>query len=110
MHEMVVESLNIGLPEKQIFHGKEITSGIVKMPVSRPVYLTKLGFEGDGVADLKNHGGSDKAVCVYSMDHYSHWEKLLGFKLPPAAFGENLSISNMYEENLCIGVTAQVLR
>jgi hypothetical protein len=30
MHEMRVESLNIGLPKKEIFHGKEVTTGIGK--------------------------------------------------------------------------------
>ena len=43
------------------------------------------------MADTKNHGGPDKAVCVYSLDHYPFWEKILGIKLPAAAFGENLS-------------------
>jgi MOSC domain-containing protein YiiM len=72
MHEMRVESLNIGLPKKEIFHGKEVTTGIGKRPVSGAVNLGKLGYEGDGVADTKNHGGIDKAVCVYSLDHYAY--------------------------------------
>jgi MOSC domain-containing protein YiiM len=43
------------------------------------------------VADLKNHGGQGKAVCVYSLDRYPYWEELLETKLNPPAFGENLS-------------------
>ena len=39
--------------------------------------LKKLGFEDDGVADLKHHGGYDKAVCVYSADYYPYWERVL---------------------------------
>jgi MOSC domain-containing protein YiiM len=100
---MVVESLNIGLPKKELFYGKEITTGICKRPVSVPLRLRKLGFDGDGVADTKNHGGPDKAVCVYSFDHYPFWEKILGIKLPAAAFGENLSVSNLKEDDVCIG-------
>ena len=103
MLEMVVESLNIGLPKKELFYGKEITTGICKRPVSVPLRLRKLGFDGDGVADTKNHGGPDKAVCVYSFDHYPFWEKILGIKLPAAAFGENLSVSNLKEDDVCIG-------
>jgi MOSC domain-containing protein YiiM len=106
--EMVVESLNIGLPTKEVFHGKEITTGICKRPVSAPLRLRKLGFDGDGVADTRNHGGVDKAVCVYSLDHYPSWEETLGIQLPPAAFGENLSISNLQEANVCIGDVFQV--
>jgi MOSC domain-containing protein YiiM len=100
---MTVKFLNTGLPKKETFYGKEFLTGICKKPVTGPLLLTKQGFEGDGVGDLKHHGGSDKAVCVYSLDHYAYWEKVLGIKLPEAAFGENLSVSDMHEEDVCIG-------
>lgn len=103
MLEMIVESLNVGLPKKEIFDGKPITTGICKKPVSGQVTLRALGFDGDGVADTKNHGGPDKAICVYSLDHYPFWEKTLGVRLPAAAFGENLSVSNLKEDDVCIG-------
>lgn len=99
----VVESLNIGLPKKEIFFGKEITTGISKLPVSGPLHLKTTGFEGDGVADTKHHGGEDKAVCVYSSIHYAYWEDILGIKLSRAAFGENLTVSDLLEDNVCIG-------
>ncbi|MBM4338489.1 MAG: MOSC domain-containing protein [Deltaproteobacteria bacterium] len=105
---MIVESLNVGLPKKEIFHGKEVQTGMCKQPVSGPVSLGFLGFEGNGVADTKSHGGPDKAVCVYSIDHYPYWEQVLGISLPAAPFGENLSISNLHEDNICIGDIFQV--
>ena len=108
MFEMVVESLNIGLPKKEVFYGKEITTGMCKRPVSVPLRLKKRGFDGDGVADTKNHGGVDKAVCVYSLDHYPYWEETLGIRLPAAAFGENLSVSNLAEDTVCIGDVFQL--
>ena len=100
---MRVKILSIGLPKKEVFLGKELTTGICKKPVDGPRLLTKQGFEGDGVGDLKHHGGSDKAVCVYSIDHYPWWERVLGITLPQAAFGENLSVEGMREEDVCIG-------
>jgi MOSC domain-containing protein YiiM len=103
MTEIIVESFNIGLPEKETFNDRVITTGICKKPVQGPLNLTKFGFEGDGVADLNHHGGLDKAVCVYSVDHYPYWEDVLGIKLTHAAFGENLSVSNLNEEEFCIG-------
>jgi len=103
MTEFIVESFNIGLPRKEVFKNREITTGICKEPVQGPLNLTKLGFEGDGVADHQHHGGLDKAVCVYSVDHYPYWEKILGIKLTHAAFGENLSVSNLLEDDVCIG-------
>ncbi len=105
---MIVESLNIGLPKKETFHGKEIITGICKRPVSVSLHLGKLGFEGDGVGDTKNHGGPDKAICVYSLDHYPFWEETLGITLPAAAFGENLSVSNLKEDEVCIGDVFQL--
>ncbi len=100
---MLIESLNIGLPKKETFHGREFTTGICKTPVPGPLNLVANGFENDGVGDLQHHGGMDKAVCVYSRDHYSYWEALLGIKLPEAAFGENLTVSGLHEDAVCIG-------
>ena len=98
-----MESLNTGLPKKEIFYGREIITGICKQPVTGPLRLGRLGFEHDGVGDLKHHGGEDKAVCVYSLEHYPYWEDVLGIKLPAAAFGENLTVSDLREDDICIG-------
>lgn len=103
MKNMVVESLNTGLPKKEIFHGREIITGICKQPVTGPLRLGRSGFERDGVGDMKHHGGEDKAVCVYSLEHYPYWEGVLGIKLPAAAFGENLTVTDLREEDVCIG-------
>ncbi|MBF0343114.1 MAG: MOSC domain-containing protein [Nitrospirae bacterium] len=103
-----VVSLNIGQPKKELYYDKEITTGFGKLPVSNSIFLTMTGFESDGVADTKHHGGVDKAVCVYSLNHYEHWEKVLGIKLSPAAFGENLTVTNLTEEDVCIGDVYQL--
>ncbi len=100
---MIIKLLKIGLPKKELFHGKEYMTGMCKKPVTIPVALTYQGFEGDGVGDLKHHGGSDKAVCVYGVNHYEYWEKVLGSKMPDAAFGENFSVTDMNEDGVCIG-------
>jgi MOSC domain-containing protein YiiM len=100
---MIIQKLNIGLPKNELFHGKEFITGMCKKPVTIPLVLSKQGFEGDGVGDLKHHGGSDKAVCVYAVDHYEYWEKILRRKMPDAAFGENLSVMDMKEDDVCIG-------
>ncbi len=105
---MIVRHLNIGLPKRENFHGKEYLTGMCKLPVTGAVRLTTAGFEGDGVGDRKNHGGSDKAVCVYSLDHYPYWTKMLGIKMPDAAFGENFSVEGLSEEDVRIGDTYRV--
>lgn len=93
----------IGMPEKLSYgKGLEMLTAICKKPVKQ-TFLSKAGFHGDGVANTKHHGGLDRAVCIYPYEHYAHWEKEFGVKLPPAAFGENLTLTNMLEEDIHIG-------
>lgn len=105
---MRVESVNVGLPKAEIFSGKEIFTGICKTAVAGRIRLGRLGFEGDGVGDLKHHGGTDKALCLYSFDHYPYWEDVLGITLPVAAFGENLTLSDITEQDVCVGDVFQL--
>lgn len=100
---MLIRSINIGRPKKESFPGGECVTGICKLPVKGPLRLSFEGFEGDGVQDVKHHGGVDKAVCVYSLDHYPYWERTLGIPMPPAAFGENFSVEGLSEEDVHIG-------
>ncbi|HSP22029.1 MAG TPA: MOSC domain-containing protein [Planococcus sp. (in: firmicutes)] len=93
----------IGMPEKLSYgEGKEMLTAICKKPVQQ-AFLSKEGFQGDGVADTKHHGGPERAVCIYPYEHYARWEKEFGIGLPPAAFGENLTLTNMLEETIHIG-------
>ena len=75
-NEYQLLSLNIGLPKEVTYGGKVVHTGINKKQVKEPVYLSFVKFNGDGQADLVHHGGVDKAVCVYTGDHYPYWEKI----------------------------------
>jgi len=80
-------------------------SGIDKHPVEGPQRVERLGIVGDRQADLRVHGGEDKAVHCYPWSHYPYWRELLpdhSLLKSPGAFGENLSIEGMDEEDLCI--------
>ncbi len=94
--------MNVGLPQAQRYGREEVRTGGAKKPVPNAL-LRSLGFAGDGQADLVNHGGADKAVCVYPYDHYAHWEKVFGHELEPGAFSENLTILGAVETRVCIG-------
>ena len=104
-----IHSLQVGQPQEHGTPGAEDPmdrpwrSGIVKEPVAGPTRLGTTNLEGDGQADTKNHGGVDKAVCVYPMGRYPHWEARLGRDLPPGAFGENFSVAGQDETTVCIG-------
>jgi MOSC domain-containing protein YiiM len=100
---MKLISLNIGQPQIiAYFNNPETFTAGNKLSVAQAL-LRVNGFEGDGVADTKNHGGPDKAVCVYSYDHYPYWEERLGKKLMMGAFSENLTLSGIEETAVCIG-------
>ncbi|WP_342515304.1 MOSC domain-containing protein [Sporosarcina sp. FSL K6-1522] len=81
---------------------KELDTGICK-ETTEEAFLTVDGFQGDGVADLRFHGGPDRAVCLYPHEHYARWEQELKNPLPPATFGENLTVTNMLEQDIHIG-------
>ena len=53
----------------------ERLSGIDKHPVPGPWQITRTGLVGDAQADLKNHGGLEKALHQYPKDHYGVWSK-----------------------------------
>lgn len=79
-------------------------TGFYKMPVKEPVWLGYEGFRGDEQADRRFHGGSEKAVCAYSAEHYPYWRNHLSKPdLPHGAFGENLTIEGLPETGLHIG-------
>jgi MOSC domain-containing protein YiiM len=99
---MKIVSLNVGAPSTQRYGEQELRTGGAKRPVSRAL-LRFDNFDGDGQADLENHGGADKAVCVYPLDHYAHWRRALGRELEAAAFSENLTVSGALETDVCVG-------
>lgn len=87
------------------------TSAIDKKPVIGPVQVHTQGLEGDEQADMRVHGGEDKALHCYAWRHYATWQA----ELPanpllnaPGAFGENLSIDGLDESSVCIGDRWQV--
>ena len=80
-----------------------VRSGIDKHPVSGPVAVGQMGLEGDGQADLVNHGGVDKAVYAYDRSDAGYWEKHLGRALPPGALGENLTVEGMASSVVRVG-------
>lgn len=83
---------------------KPWSSGFFKEPVVGPVRVGFTNLDGDGQADLINHGGPDKAVLAYPADHYPAWRTELGLPdLPFGAFGENLSVAGQIETDVCIG-------
>ena len=104
-------SLQVGKPAEHIStitDGKEAEweSSIWKASISGRVSLGRTDLAGNAQADLKNHGGPDKAVCCYSAEHYPGWRSELGLtdrEFGHGAFGENFTLSGLTEDAVCIG-------
>ena len=93
---------------------EQVMSGIRKTPVSTPddprrIAVGPLGLEGDEQADPTVHGGRDKALYAYPVEHYPTWQTIreqatkLDDPLPHGFFGENLTISGLLENRIWIG-------
>jgi len=85
---------------------EKVPSGYVKRAVATPVEVTSLGLCGDEQADLTVHGGLEKAVYAYSINHYPTWQAEYPEhldRLIPGGFGENLTISGLEENEICVG-------
>jgi MOSC domain-containing protein YiiM len=104
--ELTLLSVNVGLPRVIGRHasGEPIVSGIVKAPVSgESIQLDALNLAGDRQADLTVHGGTDKAVYAYPVEHLPRWNEELGTAFGIGTFGENLTTRGWLEEEVNIG-------
>ena len=92
-----VLSVNVGRPRHVTWNGKTVVTAIWKLPVTdrRSVSLTNV--DGDRQADLRVHGGRDKAVYAYSAADLAWWEEALGRPLTPGTFGENLTVTTSWD-------------
>jgi MOSC domain-containing protein YiiM len=100
---MQLLSVNVGKPGPLTFGGRTVRTGIVKQPVLFRVAVGKLNLDGDRQADLRVHGGPDKAVYAYDVSGYDHWRRQLARELPFGQFGENLTVEGMPEDAVRIG-------
>jgi len=101
---MTLISVNVSQPVEVAHGNTSVTTGIFKRPVMGAVAVRRLNIDGDGQADLVNHGGESKAVYAYSLDHYDYWREALSRdEMPYGLFGENLTVAGLDEAQLCVG-------
>jgi MOSC domain-containing protein YiiM len=80
------------------------STAFIKHAVKGPIWLRETNLEGDRQANTRVHGGPDMAVLAYGADHYTLWHEELGMPmLTYGGFGENFAISNLNENEVCIG-------
>src|SRR6185437_147786 len=70
-------SVNVGLPRDISWKGRTVRTGIWKSPVQGRCWAARLNLVGDGQGDLAGHGGEQRAVFVYQVGSYRHWQQEL---------------------------------
>jgi len=100
----VLVSVNVGLPRNVSWQGKTVYTGVWKHPVDGPAMVRRLNIDGDGQGDTNGHGGEQRAVLVYQIQSYRHWERYFGRdELSHGSFGENLTVAGLADDEVCIG-------
>jgi MOSC domain-containing protein YiiM len=98
---------------------ERVASAINKKSISNlhhptPIDIHRLGVAGDEQADLSVHGGLEKAIYVYPIEHYAFWNGLLTREtkkqvdLPLGALGENFTIEGLLETEVFVGDQMQI--
>jgi ferredoxin-NADP reductase/MOSC domain-containing protein YiiM len=100
----VLLSVNVGMPKNVPWQGKTVYTGIGKHPVDGPAMVRRLNIDGDGQGDTRGHGGEQRAVLVYQLGSYRHWQRHFGRDdLGYGTFGENLTVDGLPDDEVCIG-------
>jgi MOSC domain-containing protein YiiM len=96
---------------------QRVASGIHKSAISTlgaPTLIDcgRLGLADDEQADLSVHGGVDKAIYCYPIEHYGFWKTAYPWLADQehcfGAVGENLCIQGLMEPQLWIGDVLEI--
>ncbi|MFN7118255.1 MAG: MOSC domain-containing protein [Saprospiraceae bacterium] len=101
---MQLLSLNVGQPRSVEWQGHTVQTSIFKTPVADRRKVSLLHIEGDAQADLRVHGGKDKAVYAYDSSYYERWKTVLDrINWSPGLFGENLTTEGLPDDKVYVG-------
>ncbi|MBS1878791.1 MAG: MOSC domain-containing protein [Actinobacteria bacterium] len=96
-------AVSVGRPAEIPYRGGTVRTAFVKQRQAGPVAVGTLGLEGDEQGDQVRHGGPEKAVMAYAHEHYPYWRQRLEREIEMPAFGENLTVRGMGEDEARIG-------
>ena len=108
-HGLILLHANRGVCQPLRVGERSVLSAIAKAPVPGPVAVGRLGMEGDEQADPSVHGGLDKALYAYPVEHLAFWQAqrqqhgLASAALPPGFMGENLTVQGLLEHEVYVG-------
>ncbi|MDW8542852.1 MULTISPECIES: MOSC domain-containing protein [Staphylococcus] len=98
-----LEAISTGKVEDLPYSTKRpMRSALNKKKFAGSMWLSKTGFVEDE-QEYKDHGGPNKAVCLYSKKNYSLWEQDVSVLPEYAMFGENITVSDLDEKDVHFG-------
>ena len=90
------------MAENGTIHQISISKGGVPKTAILTAEVTPSGLAGDLHNDLKNHGGPERAVCLYSLERIQALQAE-GHPIVPGAAGENVTVAGLDWEKVVIG-------
>lgn len=97
-----VEAVFVGRPKTITDDQGTWVSSILRDPVVGCIEVGQRGIVGDAVAQ-PYHGSPDAAICAHLLDHYLFWNAHLGMRLEPGMVGENVTLADITEDQVCAG-------
>lgn len=98
-----LEAISTGKIQDLPYSSKRpMRSALNKEKITGHMWLTQTGFTEDE-QEYKDHGGPDKAVCLYSKHNYALWQYDLAELPEYAMFGENLTAQHIDERDVYFG-------
>ena len=93
-------------PGAHIFQLNVSAGGVPKrsVPLAR---VERLGLEGDTQQDKAHHGGPERAICLYALEHILALQAE-GNPVYPGSTGENLTIAGLDWDRITPGTRLRV--
>ncbi len=99
-----IVSVNVGKPRQiSARRGRPMMSAIAKHPVDGRVRVEGVNLAGDAQADLRVHGGPEKAVYAYAREDSDWWATELRREIVDGMLGENLTTVGLDVSGAVIG-------
>lgn len=93
-HQVVADRSGGAGPATAAIHQINVSAGgVPKLPVPQ-AEVTVNGLRGDRQRDWRNHGGPERAVCLFSLDVIERL-RAEGHPIAPGTVGENITVSGL---------------
>src|ERR1044072_4900029 len=97
-------SVNVGGPREVEWEGRTVRTATWKERVEGPRMVRRINIDGDDQADRLAHGGEHRAVFVYQLDSYRHWERELArADVTYRQSGETSTGEAARDDEVCVG-------